>query len=251
MTVMRETGLIVMSTAGGSLYQLSLQKGHLIEKQMKRLCEHDYLYLLCVQVVGREYLTLSCGLCGNIKLMNLNKQTENNSEPKLIQYDVITAFSDEKVGRMCHGEENRLFVESCAVILELDTSTTPFKKVKTINIDAEIYDLSYVPDPHRLLVVSLFKDLCAVSCDDKFIWRANSNDLHAAELVYMPTLESIIVADRSRNRVVILSPVNGSWLETIRLPDHVRNIRCLCVYNHQIVARSEGCISYFSLKRVK
>ena len=130
MTVMRETRLIVVSTWEGSLFQLSLQEGHFIEKEIKRPCEHGVpVYLLCVQVEGSEYLALSCEWCETIKLMNLNKQKRSSSESRLMQYKVITALSGEKVSRMCHGEKNRLFVLLLNDVLELDTSTTPFKKV--------------------------------------------------------------------------------------------------------------------------
>ena len=74
MTVMREMGLIVVSTWQLSLFQLSLQEGSLIEKEIQCPCEHYSLYLLCVQIAGHEYLALSCEECEDIKLMDLNKQ---------------------------------------------------------------------------------------------------------------------------------------------------------------------------------
>ena len=40
MTVLRETGLIVVSTYQWSLFQFSLQEGRLIEKQIKPPCEN-------------------------------------------------------------------------------------------------------------------------------------------------------------------------------------------------------------------
>ena len=151
MTVMRETGLIVVSTKGWSrfLLQLSLQAGWLVDKQIQPPCE-DTLSLECVQVAGWEYVAISCIDCRNIKLMNLNKQNPN-SGPK-IQYEVITAFNGDWVGHMCQGEDNKLFVQSDNdTVLELDRSTTAFTKVRTINT-GPTYSLCYVPD--GLLVVS-------------------------------------------------------------------------------------------------
>ena len=259
MTVMRETGLIVMSAEGGYLFQLLLQEGRLIEKQIKCPCQHKYLYLLiyilCVQVAGQEYLALSCSKCRNIKLMNLNKQKVNSSESKLLQYEVITAFSGEMVQRICHGEENRLFVRSSADVMELDTSTTTFTKVRTINISGlgiGFYNyLCYVPHPHRLLVTTGNGDneVCAVSCDDsKKAWRVESEELYAGNLAYTPTHESIIVTDGFRNQIVIFSPSNGSRWQSIQLPNNVYEIQGLCVYNHQLIVCSIFGITYFSLK---
>ena len=209
MTVIRETGLIVVSTWTGTLHLFSLQEGRLIEMQVQPPCEHYYLYLLCVQIAGHEYLALSCYMCENIKLMDLNKQTGLSSESKLIQYEVITAFSGDEFGRMCHGEENRLFVRlHDDAVLELDTSTTTFTKVRFINTDYD-HGLCYVPDPHRFLVVSYDNEFRAVTCDsNKEVWKVKNGDLYAGKLAYTPTHESIIVADRSSKKVVILSPSN-------------------------------------------
>ena len=246
---MRETGLIVVSTVRGSLFQLSLQEGHLIEKEIKRPCEHDYLYLLCVQVAGREYLALAWFLCKNIKLMNLNKQMVNSSVSQEMRDEVITAFSGEKVGHMRHGEQNRLFVQlKSKHVLELDTSSTTFIKVKTI-INDRGYHFCYVPDPFRLIIVLFENEVRAVSCDDnKTIWKVHGDDdLDVGYLLYAPSHESISVSDWSMNRVVILSLIDGSQLQSIQLPDYVYNIRGLCVYNDQIIVRSESRISNFSL----
>ena len=255
MTVMRETGLIVVSAWRGTLYQLLLQEGSFVEKQIKHPCEHRLIYMVCVQEAGHEYLAVSCYLCGNIKLMDLNKPKGNSSESQLIQYEIITAFSGEKIICMCHGE-NRIFVQtSRGDVLELDTSTTTFTKVRTISTSGSVRGLYtglyYVPHPHRLLLVAYDDDggVRAVSCDDKKeAGRVNSGDLCSGELSYTPTHESIIVADWSRNEVVILSPSNGSRLQSIQLPNNVHGILGLCAYNDQLIVRSEGRISYFSLK---
>ena len=112
---MGETGLIVVSAWEGSLFQLSLQDGHLLKNQIERPCKHD-AHLLCVRVAGREYLALSCYYCKNIKLMDLNKQLEvlegnsrgqSKSDSQKVKYELITAFSGEKVFRMCHGSQNQ------------------------------------------------------------------------------------------------------------------------------------------------
>ena len=117
MTVMRETGLIVVMGMNGTLFQLSLQEGHLIKDQIEHMCPHSYVCLLCVQVAEHEYLARSCWECKNIKLMNLNKQMGRSLETQLMQYEVITALSDKRVRCMCHGEGNRIFVRSSGGVL--------------------------------------------------------------------------------------------------------------------------------------
>ena len=262
MAVMRETGLIVISTVDATLYQFSLQEGRLIEKRVKPPCRHGFLYLLCVQVVEHEYLTLSCRMCGYIKLMNLNIQKAKSSETKLIQYDVITALSGEFVNRMCHGEKNRLFVRSHDDVLELDTSSTTFRKVKTIGIDSPKYsldvfsDMCFVPDPHRLLVVIGSEGACARFCDDnKIAWRVHDSTMYDSpcNILYAPTHKAILVTDQSKISLTFLNPGNGAQIQLIRLFDYdiyMHEIQCISLFNDRIIVASKGDwgrISYFSL----
>ena len=252
MAVMRETGFIVISTVDGTLYQFSLQEGRLIEKRVKPPCRHGFLYLLCVQVVEHEYLALSCRMCGYIKLMNLNKQTGNSSESQLIQYELITAFSGVFVNGMCHGEKNRLFVRSSSVVLEMDTSSTTFKKVKTIGIDSPNYsldmcsDMCFVPDPHRLLVVSGSDGACARFCDDnKIAWRVHDSTMYDSlrNILYAPTLKAILVGDQSKRSLTFLNPGNGAKIQSIRLFDYdiyMHEIPCISLFNDRIIVASKG-----------
>ena len=255
MTVMKETGLIVVSTPGGTLHQLSLQEGRLIGKEIKRLCEH-HLYLLCVQVARREYLALSCEECKDIKLMNLNKQNEEGPKSHLLQHDVIRALSGESFSRMCHGEKNRLFVRSSFVVLELDTSSTTFKKVKTIGSGSSNYSLGmcYVPDPYRLLVVGVSEGACAMFCsDNKTSWIVEMYQ-GLRIILYTPTHKAILVAHSSKQSLTFLNPGNGAQLQFIRLSDYdiyMHEIQCISFFNDRIIVASKGDrgrISYFSFK---
>ena len=143
--------------------------------------------------------------------MDLNKQRGNSSESKLLQYEVITAFSGGMVHRMCHGEENRMFVQSGSAVLELDTSTTTFIKVRTINTSSKallcVYSLCYVPDPHRLIVVGDENEVRAASCvDKKVMWKTK---LKPRCFLYAPSHDVILLCDRSNNKVVCLDPGSG------------------------------------------
>ena len=260
---MRETGLIVVSTEDGSLFQLSLQEGSLTQKEIKHPCERR-LYLLCVQVAGREYLALSCKVCSDIKLMDLNEHKEDNSKLPLMRHP-ITAFSGEKIGHMCHGEENRIFVDAGADnMLELDASTITFainrasslnplyprhRKLKKLlaHRPFTLEGLCYVPEPHRLIVVSK-GCLQAVSPDDqKIVWTTR----YQGPLLYLNSHDVILVGDKKN--VVVLNPETGSEIQSIELPDEVRDIQALCLFNNQIIMASKnsearGRILYFDLK---
>ena len=258
MTVMQEAGLIIVSGAryGNSetLFQFSLHEGLFIEKEIKPPYEH-YLHLLCVNVAGREYLALSCVDCRDIQLMDLNKQKgfSAQSGSHMIRYVMKTAFSGERVLRMCQVNENRLFVQSDNdSVLELDTSTTIFTKVRTIRT-GPVSGLCYVPDPYRLLIARDGGELRAFSSGDKkVVWR----DRHSGHLLCLPSHDATLVADWSKNRVTILHPGLGSKIQIIQLPAYVRGIRALFLINSQIVVASEGQqqfmmrISFFSLTKV-
>ena len=233
------------------------------EGEIKSPC--DGVELLGAPVAGREYLALACHWCQNIKLMDINKQLElligndkgqSSCELKTNQNDVITAFSGEDVYRMVQGEENRLFVEiGNGKALELDTSTTRFTQVRTINTGWG-HGLCYVPDPHRVLQLqfSSGKGLHAVFCDDKnTVCRLKMHSVfNPGCLLYIPSHDVILVADQQKNRIAVLKGSNGAWVQSILLPRDVRDIHYMFLYNNdQIVVASEkggGCVSYFSLK---
>ena len=218
--------------------------------------------LLGVPVAGREYLALACHWCQNIKLMDINKQLElligndkgqSSCELKKIQNDVITAFSGQHVYRMVQGEENRLFVEiGNGKVLELDTSTTRFTQVRTINTGWG-HGLCYVPDPHRVLELSSENGLHVVSCDDKNTVCSLKIDgvFNPGCLLYVPSHDVILVADQQKNRIAVLKGSSGAWIQSILLPRDVRDIHYMFLYKDQIVVASEkggGRIAYLSLK---
>ena len=246
MTVMMETGLIVMSTRN-ELYQFSLQEGCLIDKEIQLMCGHLSVYLLSVQVAGREYLALSCCDCKDIKLMNLNKQKESSE----LELEMIIAFSGESVYHMCQGEENRIFVRlSGSTVLELDTSTTTFNRLRTIK-SGWMKNLCYMPDPHRLLVARCLGKVLAMSCEDnRVVWRIELSE-HLFVL-YVSSHNAILVFQSSKNRIAVLQPGTGTQVKTFRLPHNVREIKKLCLFNNKIIVLSKkdemNTLSYFSLK---
>ena len=188
--------------------------------------------------------------------MDLNKPKANSSELQPIEYEVTIAFFLlNAVFRMCHGgDKNRLFVELYTGVLELDTSTTKFTEVKTINTGlAKI--LCYIPDPHRLFVVNDGKnEVRAVSYDDDtVVWRVQrEGGLDLGLWLYIPSREIILVDDWRKKRVVVLHPGTGSEIKAIPLP-HIMQFFQMCLFNNQIIVlgrdvRNITSISYYSLK---
>ena len=131
---------------------------------------------------------------------------------------------------MCHGEENRLFVKSSrGVVLELDTSTTTFKKVRTINPGYSNYiGLCYVPDPHRLIVVGDENEVRAMSCVEKeVIWKTK---LKPGCLLYALSHDVLFLSDRS-NKLWCLDPGSGLQFQEILLRDYMHELEHMCLVN--------------------
>ena len=271
---MRETGLIVVSTEGGSinrLFQLSLQERRLIQREVDPSCKHEGVHLLCVQIAGNDYLALSCCKCRNIKLMDFKRQlavfegsgtVQSSSNPKKVKYEVTTAFSGENVSRMCLGNQNRIFVRTSNDILELDTSSTTFTKVNIIRSVTRFSDryyhfsqgLCFVPGPIGLLLVSSRDEIHVLSYDDNETeWFVKRRNMYPGCCLYMPSSNAVLVADRYKNRGIVLS-TSSQKRQYLQLPDEIYNIRGLGWFKNQVIIASGDAvkgkqrISFFSPK---
>ena len=245
-TVMKETGLIVVSTLDRTLFQISLQEGRLIKKYIKRPCQH-HACLLCVEVAGPEYLAVSCKWCETIKLMNLNKQKRSSSESQLIQYKLKTAFLGDKVEP--HGswwrEQAVYWCRWCCTGTR-HISHTIYQSQNQSEVMKTYVPCATWPDPHRLLVVSGHYKVCAVSRDNSnIVWTTE----YRRHFLYIPSYDVILAVNE--NVVAVLNPKTGSELQCIMMPDSVRALRGLCLFKNQIIVACEGWggnISYFNLK---
>ena len=151
-TIIRKTGEVLIvcpvdKKDGVFLYLYTLQQGESPEKQKVELpCNHhfDDFNLLCMQILWREYLAISCRECKNIKLVDLET------------LEITTAFSDEQlVGKMCKGWR-KIYVEIKSGSVELDCSSTKFSKIRQIETGEDVLkrsaDMCYVPSPHNMIV---------------------------------------------------------------------------------------------------
>ena len=81
------------------------------------------------------------------------------------------------------------------------------------------------------------------------MWRVKKDDkLDPGHSLYIPGHEKLIVADWWKNKVVVLNSGTGSQIHEVSLPDRLREVRGLCLFDDQIIVKSKGCISYVSLQ---
>ena len=267
---LKKTGQMVVSQKKNnkgpwSLFLLTLGEEGLIEKRIKSPCKHA-VHLLNIPVKGQEHIALCCVKCGAFKIMNISKSIGEDSSDHSdeIKYEISSAFDKVLVHRICQGELNRLYVLSKSdKIIELNTSTVPFKEVDRSSIRTKIKsnlyrDLCYVPDPHKIIIVSDGITVHGISCDSKkIIWtledRVDGRKIDLHDLLYLPDRQIALVADGENRRVLVLDPISGSHRQTIELPGDWGEIKRLCIQGNQVVlldVSDHGAkISFFSLRQ--
>ena len=177
-------------------------------------CKHITL-LHCTEVEGQEFFVQSCGECLNIKLID----PTSDNEPTI-------AIEGETFGRMCDGEKNRLFVKiKDNGVLELDSSSKKFSKLRTINIGIENYaPFCYIPNPYKLIVAISNNKVEATSCDDgKTAWEIDGivlgRKIYPEGLLFLSSHGTLLLSGGVRGRILALNPNNGSHLQTIEPSD--------------------------------
>ena len=266
---LQKTGQIVVSQKKDikgpwSLFLLTLGEEGLTEQRIKSPCKHA-VHLLNMPIEGQEHLALCCVKCRSFKIINLGKPIggEISDHSDEIQYEVSSAFDKVLVHRICQGELNRLYVLTNGdKIIELNTSTVPFKEVERSSIrtgiKSNLYrDLSYVPDPHKIIIVSDGITVHGISCDSKnIVWtledRVDGRKIDPHDLLYLPDRQIVLVADGENRRVLVLDPISGSHRQTVELPGDLGEIKRLCIQGNQVVLLDvcdHGAkISFFSLR---
>ena len=232
MAVMKETGKVAVrgrqhEGLPWGLFLITPKDGSVEQSKVEGLCDH-WPGLICLQIEGCEYLAHSCKRCGEIKLIDFKKNS------------VITAFSEEKVGDMVHGEVNVLFVLfGTGQVLGLDCSRTKFVKLRIYEHGLKrIPHMCYVPSPKGLLVVSgtpiqpasahSKKVIQAISCGSgrvewKLKGKINDKDLYPHSMLFLPRHNVILVADGRQAGVLVLNASNGIHIQTIQVSEYVND----------------------------
>ena len=225
-------------------------------REVKRLCDHDRVNILPVNIKNKEELAVSCFDCQSIKRYNLDT------------LQVTTAFHDPKYypGFMCHGENGKLYimhgVKGDTKVLELDCSGETFSgpsKIIPFRIET-YYSLNNIPSPHNVLIFTLWDEsiIRALSAETgEMVWEVKGEvdgktcDPHGT--LYSSQHQALLIADGRNCRVLVLHPQNGSHLQTIGLQlDQERKVTVeLCLHQNQFLILYRGGnqekISYFSI----
>ena len=239
-TVMKKSGILVghgQRKIGGPwfVYHISSLWQEIVES-----CPHTPK-LLSLQILGQEYLAKSCHLCCDIKVINMKTK------------EVKTAFSGQKVNKICEGEEKRMFVtvNGEKLILELDCSSLEFTQSRNFKItNKNPQSICYVPSPPGLLVVVGDVSIQGISCrTGEICWTFKTYGIIAS--LYSPIHSKILAANGYGGTIFVLDPADGTQVQSIQIPGDVKDIWEMCLHNGQIILKhgSPICIiSYFSLK---
>ena len=217
-------------------------------KTIKAPCQHYNVRMLGMTMSRKEFLAMSCGPCGKIRLLNV--QTEKVTE----------VYNGEWAANMCIGEPNTIFVGLRSGVTEFECSPSKFKekkgKIKT-EVDAHA-GFCYVPGLKYLVIcghINGRREIRALSCQDSsVVWRiqglvVGGSEMHPIGVVFCQDLGQgqgrLFSVDRL-GRMFVIDPNNGLVLQTIE----VTSVRCssMCICADQIVMLSDrNKISYFSI----
>ena len=224
-------------------------------RNMKRLCDHDCVNILPVNIKNKEQIAVSCLYCQSIKLYSLDT------------LQVTTAFHNPQYypSSMCHGENVKLYVVhavegAAAKALELGYSEEAFSRPnKIIQSGMNKFSiLHYIPSPHKVLIFPSWKEsiIRAVSVETgEMVWEVKGKvdgktcEPHGA--LYSSHHQALLIADGENCRVLVLHPRDGSHLQTIQLDrEIVATIELRLHQNKVILWHRDGNqekISYFAI----
>ena len=223
-------------------------------EEVKRLCDHNNVNILPVNINNKEQFAVSCRYCKSIKLYNLDT------------LQVTTAFHNPKYrpGCMCHGENGKLYVIDAVKddikSLELDCSRESFSgpsKIIPSGTDRH-YALHYIPSPHKGLIITSWEEsiIRAVSAETgEMVWEVKGEvegktcEPHGT--LFSSRHQALLIGDGNNCRVLVLHAQDGSHLQTITLDQKTRITAELCLHQNKVVmfhaAGGREKISYFAI----
>ena len=158
-----------------SILLISSQGSDVTESPIPPPCKHNVEYYFLF--LTAELVAVSCPQCQQIKLLKLKTK------------EFTDAFKAEWVWRMCHGGENRIFVQGKkneVLELILEPSNLTFTKINTIHsgIQSRYSGLCYVPFPPGLQrgntihsgIQIRYSGLCYVPSPPGFLVVADNSD---------------------------------------------------------------------------
>ncbi len=216
-TTLPESGSIVVlgqeftPHATTEVFQYKLEGGRLQKLSQMRPCRHVPDDILGVMVEGQELLAVACGECENIALVNLETR------------EVTEALFMEKTHRLCHGEEDRIWVYCRTdnhTVRELNCSSKRFTETgRTVSTAHHCSDMCYLPHPHRALVLSQNKLMEAVSCETRQQLWTLDRGFYAVliRVTFHSDLQLLVVVEYRSSRqdgILVVDPRTGEPLHT-------------------------------------
>ena len=190
--------------------------GELVEAQMKAPCQHQNSYylhcLITVVQLRKELLTVSCNLCNDIKLVDM--------ETKQVT-PVFKSPTDSPV-TFCSGPDDGLFIAlDSGHIQQLDnsfmvTNTFHFTPVKDL-----VVSMCHLPPLHNTLVFIKGKELRAILLSDgQQIWSQKCKGFIPCGLP-CPQQDVLLVSVTNKPQVHVVNPCDGVILQTIEIPKYL------------------------------
>ena len=218
-----------------SKFYLCDKEGKPTGRTINTVCGHSPrgIILAPMAVDKKEYLSLSCHVCRNIRLINL----ETNK--------VSVACRGIRVYRMCLGESDTLYtMDRYGLISVFDISGPNFTlKCKLSKIDENAYrsNMCYMNE-HDMILLSSYSGqrLCAMrSSDGQIVWNKPIEQIDGKvcmplRVVYLPQVDSLIVGDEATGQIVVLSGKSGDVVQTVEMKE-VTSIRDLHVRDDELM----------------
>ena len=210
-----------------TLQKLTKQGDSLDKKRIKWSCDSDHnndLSFLFIQILWKEYLVISCNLCKDIKLVDMET------------LEVTTAFSDDqRLAKMCRGW-HKIYVEVPSGFLELDCSSTKFTKIRDIRTNTYNCHWCYMPHPHNMMVTALGEpfqkggQIRAASLDQPKdpLWCLFDKEeagkvITPERIFYCSRYDALLVLDVKNKTVWALDPGTGEVIQSIDVPEFDQN----------------------------
>ena len=176
-------------------------------------CKHNLNnYVLPISIQGIEYLTVSCDVCCNIRLINL----QDSSQEPIIAY---SGDGTKEVGPMCLGSNGIIYtrVNVGGKISILDCRTTQFKLKARLPVigGMQAWHICYI-DKADLIVVSSWhrNSIYAISSKGEIVWKrsgiVDNRKISPRGMLYIAGEDILVVGDYGNNRLLLLSGNNGN-----------------------------------------
>ena len=220
------------------------------------ICEHDKelvrpYKLLPIIIGSTEYIAVSCRKCKMISLIN----------PEDVEPIMAYTGTRGEAGPMSLGLPGKLCMVGrvSGKVSLLDCTTTKFSLNRRL---CEIDDLwsdsiCYIECYDLIVLTSWYKKrICAMrSSDGQIVWDKSTQVVKDEEwkpygLSILHDSDLLLVGDRYKARIMILSPGTGDILQTVPLPQETVCINELHLINDKLLVHYHGKLSNYSVSHL-